>query len=620
MTQPPPLTDVALTLHDFHRSGAARIIAEHTDTSLHALTALLFEAGAAAQTAGDTRSAAMQTLLGRICSIVLQPSNRGAPLTHMAAWSDRTTSFDPDHLQRHELDLLAQLAVQVDHVPLRARLADLVWLRAKRHGRAYPLQAIDDYRSAPPDPATWYQAGHAHWHRALQLAKELKGAAGGRLAEIEDALVDRAEQAESAPGYDALHFLRPLTEERLGLRHAARVTALLERRGRAAAAARDAHLAAGFLEAAKTWFERDRQFDRAAEMQALLARTWEEHADAAENAVTRHAFYDDAIDAYRAVSAKYRIALGVDVALQGVRRKYEQAGRDAIGEMVIISGPMVDLTDAAEAAVERVRQPDPLRALFALCALQRLPAKADYMRDAEAFLNDAVLMRMMGGATLAEDGRVVARDAGSGAGGAPTPEQVEARAMLDFADHAGKMAAGMIAPAIDQLQFDHVITVNDFRSIVEQSGMVLQNRAAMVGKALYAGYMGDLEHALHVLMPQFEHIVREVLKVAGVLTTTHDPQNGVDSEIGLSRLTERPEMVTVFGEDLAFAIRTMMCVEPGPNLRNAVAHGLADSDLCQSPYARYTWWLILRLIVEQFRVRWAMTGTSMADQRAGDIR
>jgi hypothetical protein len=620
MHQFPPLSAVALTLHDFHRSGAARIVADHPDAPLRALTGLLFEAGAAAQTAGDTTSKAILVLLARICSIVLQPSNRSAPLTHMAAWSDGTTSFDPDHLQRHELNLLAQLVGQVDHVALRARLADLVWLRAKRHGHGYPLRAIDDYRSSAPDPTTWYEFGHAHWHRALQLAKELKGAASMRLAEIEDALVDRAEQAENEPGYDALHFLRPLIEERLGLQHADRVTDLLERRGRAAAAASDAFEAAGYLEAAKTWFERARQFDRAAEMQALLARTWEAHADAAGDAATRHAFYADAIRAYRAVSARYRGILGVDAALQAVRHKYDQAGGDAIGEMIVIHGPETDLTGLAEAAAERVRHADPLVALFAFCSLMRLPSKAEHMRGAGAFLNDAVLMRMMGGATLAEDGRVVARDAGSGAADGPTPEQVTARAMLDVADHAGKMAVGMIRPALDQLHLDQVFTVNDFRAIVERSNMVLQDRAAMVGKALYAGYMGDLEHAMHVLMPQFEHIVREVLKVAGALTTTHDPQNGLDMEIGLSRLTERPEMVTVFGEDLAFAIRAMMCVEPGPNLRNVVAHGLADSDLCQSPYALYTWWLILRVIVEQFRARWAMAGTPLEDQRAKDPR
>ena len=171
MTTSPPLNTAALTLHDFHQSRAARIVAEHADAPLRVLTGLLFDAATAARTAGDTTSDAMLVLLGRICSIVLQPSNRSAPLTQMAAWSDGTTSFDPDHLQRQELNLLAQLAGQVDHVPLRARRADLVWLRAKRHGQAYPLQAIDDYRSAPPDPATWYDFGHdvAYCHAELCL-------------------------------------------------------------------------------------------------------------------------------------------------------------------------------------------------------------------------------------------------------------------------------------------------------------------------------------------------------------------------------------------------------------------------------------------------------------------
>ena len=39
------------------------------------------------------------------------------------------------------------------------------------------------------------------------------------------------------------------------------------------------------------------------------------------------------------------------------------------------------------------------------------------------------------------------------------------------------------------------------------------------------------------LMPQCEHIVREVLTAAGALTTTHDPQNRLDTEIALPFLT-----------------------------------------------------------------------------------
>ncbi|WP_371765491.1 DUF4209 domain-containing protein [Massilia sp.] len=611
-------TAAAPTLADFYHSGAANIIAAHPDATLRALVGPLFEAAAVARAAGETASEAILALLGGICSMVLQPANRPSPLTHMASWSDGTTSFDPDHLRPHDLDLLAQLAGHVDHVPLRARLADLVWLRARRHGHAYALRAIDDYTSTPPDPATWYDFGYAHWHRALQLARELKGTAAERMARIEDTLVDVAEKARETPGHDAMHLLLPLTEEKLGRQHQARVCALLEHRARDAAATRDAHEASGYLQTAKIWFERSGQPDRAAEMQALLARTWEEHADIAPDAAVSHAFYQDAISAYRAVPAKYRSELGIDAALQAVRLKYEKAGSDAVGEMVMICEREEDLTDFMEAAVERVRKPDPLSALFAFCSLQRLPSTATYLRGAEAFVNESILMWMMGGATLAQDGRVVSRVAGAAAGAAAPAEQVEERAMLDFVNHAGKIGAAMIEPALDQLHLDHVITVNDFRAIAQRSNIVAQDRIAVVGTALYAGYQGDLEHALHVLMPQFEHIVREILKVAGALTVHHDPREGLDMEIGLSSLTERPEMITVFGEDWTFAIRSMMCVEPGPNLRNLIAHGLAESHLCQGPYGRYTWWLVLRFIVEQFYVRWANDGGASPD-RHGEV-
>jgi hypothetical protein len=598
-----PVSTQGLTLLDFQRSGAARLLAEHAKASLHALHAKFFSAAAAAHAASDAPSTAMLALLGQICSMVLQPFNRTAPLSHRVTFLDGRTSFTVDHLQAHDVALLAQLTANVEHVPLRARLADLVWLRSRRHGHGYPLQAIDDYLAIAADPATWDELGQPHRHRALQLAHELKDAGRTRLGEIEDTLVDRFEAAQNVPGVEALHVLRPLTEERLGRRHIERILAVLDRRARDAVAARNAFEAEGYLTAAQTWFGWAGHPDRAAEMQALQARAWENHADAAPDAATRHAFYEDAIRAYRAVDARHRVSLGTEDALERVRRKHERAGRDMVGEMVLIRDPEEDLTRLAEHAVEHVRKADPRAALFAFCTVHRLPSRQKYLRDAAEDIDGGVLMRLMGVAHVAEDGRVVARTPGIAAGAAASAEHIEARAMQEFAGDAARIGLAMIGPALEQLQLDHLLTLDDFRAIAERSGIVPADRAAMVGKALYAGYQNDLEHALHVLLPQFEHLVRECLKRADTLTTTHTPQEGLDVEIALSRLTKRPEMVGVFGEDRTFAIRALMCVEPGPNLRNAIAHGLADSALCQGPHGRYVWWFILRLVVREFRVR-----------------
>ena len=105
--------------------------------------------------------------------------------------------------------------------------------------------------------------------------------------------------------------------------------------------------------------------------------------------------------------------------------------------------------------------------------------------------------------------------------------------------------------------------------------------------------------ALHLLVPQIEHMVRFHLKAAGIKTTTLD-QAGVENELGLSALMELPGLTKVFGEDLSFELKALFCDAFGPNLRNELAHGLLDEDACSSVYSIYAWWLGLRLVFNTF--------------------
>jgi hypothetical protein len=108
-----------------------------------------------------------------------------------------------------------------------------------------------------------------------------------------------------------------------------------------------------------------------------------------------------------------------------------------------------------------------------------------------------------------------------------------------------------------------------------------------------------LTTALHLLVPQFENIVRAVLKSAGAITARTDTQ-GITMEVGLSTLIDDAKMVDTFGEDLTFGIRALMCSQVGPNYRNDIAHGLADSDSCNTLAGLYTWWFILKLVFTQW--------------------
>jgi hypothetical protein len=81
-------------------------------------------------------------------------------------------------------------------------------------------------------------------------------------------------------------------------------------------------------------------------------------------------------------------------------------------------------------------------------------------------------------------------------------------------------------------------------------------------------------------------------------TTRHDE---IEMELGLPAFVDLPQMQERFGEHLTFTIRALMCKPLGSNLRNQIAHGPADSNLCNSSYEVNAWWLILALVVEHFQ-------------------
>ncbi|WP_169444538.1 DUF4209 domain-containing protein [Massilia niastensis] len=97
-------------------------------------------------------------------------------------------------------------------------------------------------------------------------------------------------------------------------------------------------------------------------------------------------------------------------------------------------------------------------------------------------------------------------------------------------------------------------------------------------------------------MPQFEHIVRQVLQGAEALTAHH--KDGLDMEVALTRLVDRPQMAEEFGDGSKLDIHAIMCDRAGPNLRNDLAHGLANEEACESAHALYAWWVVLQLITE----------------------
>lgn len=627
---PPPMPDTPeqaaqqpdLTLDDILNAGLNDLLDQDPFADYTAMYGMLAKAASEAETAGEANKARSLGFMAAIASMMLTPTEKATPFHALARWSNGARSFMPEDLTRPQVDVLAQLTSAVNNQLLRARLADLVWLKDRTKGIAFPRMAIDAYCTHPIDFETWHLTGQAVWHRALSLAIALGRGAENRGVDIEAALIGAFDRALGAGTFEPMFYVRPLYAEKRARDQAPRIAGELERLGRERLTAGRASDAESFFEEAERWYERSQLEDKQAEMLALIGASLSAQADADPSAIGRQEFITRAIKAYRDVPSKHRAAHQVEETIAELRAKLASAGRLALGEMRVIQGPAIDLTEFVQEAVRRVQGKDPFNALLAFCTLHPFPNRDALYQQARELVAQSLIGRLFGGVTFAGDGRAIARRDGADNGEVAEAAQIAAHAIKTCIDITAMTAYGMIRPALDAMQLDSYLTPLDFANLAGGAGFVPRDRVDVIAKGLYAGYCRDYVQAIHILMPQFEHMVRIALQDAGAHTTTHDT-DGLDMEAGLSTLVQRPQMVEVFGEDLTFTIRSIMCEQEGPNLRNAVAHGMADSSLCEGMHGIYAWWLILRLIVESFmagrrRAQAHAPGAVRAEQTPGE--
>lgn len=556
-------------------------------------------------------------LLADACSMMLSPSSPNEPFTPFAVSHDRR-SVIPDDLLDTDIKFFAEIVDSVDDNWLKARLSDLLWLQVKPRKVAFALSAIDAYRSLPLNVDTWVRGGRECWSRAISLARMLKGGAGDRLQQMEATIVAAFDAAKRDDGFLGLWLADLLKSNGLGQAHRANVARRLE----ALAREFDGESAREYFSAAAEWFRAISDEAKAVEMTVAVAEGWVKEAVArtaseSPSHMVAASFYENAIQTYRTVPRNQRSTHRINERIAELRTHLNDSGERALGEMQLIQTPGVDITQLIENARKSVTGKSTQHALLAFVNLHR-GANAKELRDsALQRIRQFPLQSLFSATVMSRDGRVIAKRPAMSLGAELTSDDeiaIRAEMIRDYGIRVSLAVRGSIWPALEMLLLEHRLREVDFIALARNSPIVPKDRAGLFGKALFAGYERDFVTALHLLIPQIEHLVRMHLKQAGAKTTNID-KDGIQNENGMSNLLGLSEVVQVFGEDLTFELNSLFCDAFGPNLRNELAHGLLDEDGCNSPFAIYAWWLALRLTVNAW---WSTANPAARQQKVND--
>lgn len=154
-----------------------------------------------------------------------------------------------------------------------------------------------------------------------------------------------------------------------------------------------------------------------------------------------------------------------------------------------------------------------------------------------------------------------------------------------------------IAPALEQFNSEHKISEEYLLKLCESSQTVPVGRAPYWAKGLLFGFQGDFSSAIHILVPQIENWIRELMQDNGLNTSTFNSDTGIETENGLSSLLNTDEISGLLDKNLLFELKSLLTSPPGPNLRNEIAHGLIEFEKANSPIGAYLWWLALKLML-----------------------
>lgn len=556
---------------------------------------------------GLTNQAKVLELLARAASMMLTPSSINEPFSpsFQDFQSGRRSSL-PDDFVAEELIFFEEILEDIIEPWLKARLADLLWLRKRPKNPRHARIAIDSYNSHAITSDTWNRGVSDCIERAARLCIQIKEF--DTLTHIKTKLFSAFDSEYPNSKFMSLWIADAFSRLNIDGEYRNEIALALLNKGEILQQEKDYYAARAYFELAVI---KNQQIDNINGWLACLtsiAVCFEKEADARSESsnMVANSFYENAMQAYRRIPAKYRDEYDINNKLKTIQSKITSSGQASLDELGLIKTPGIDISDIVEASKAHVAGKHTLEeALLYFTGVFQGTEYKTLVANAKEQLKHSFLSNLFASTNISSDGRVVAKTPPMNlSAGDDDPSNrlvLDQQIHQEFLFETQIVVEGNIMPSLRQMIMEHRVTKRFIEEICSHSPIVPEGRQALLGYALWLGFEYEFGQAIHLLCPQFEHIVRTQLKEAGAHTSNID-KDGIENENGLSTLMELPEATTVFGENLSFEIKSLFTESLGFNLRNEVAHGLLDDSSSITVGTIYAWWLILKLVIRSIVV------------------
>ncbi len=124
-----------------------------------------------------------------------------------------------------------------------------------------------------------------------------------------------------------------------------------------------------------------------------------------------------------------------------------------------------------------------------------------------------------------------------------------------------------------------IFTVDNILSFIKQSPSIKKDRIPIIRKGIDAYFNQDYLVSIHLLIPQLEEIIRNLLEINNI-PTLKPSKSGKGFQLRiLDDMLRDPVAIQLLTEDFANYLRILLTDNRGWNLRNEICHGIASPSL-----------------------------------------
>lgn len=509
---------------------------------------------------------------------------------------------DANYVEDDILEYWKHRAAQFRHPALKARFADLAWEIGRyrktrvRHMNASPgaaqiktelpvslvHTAIDSLLEVVD--RGWLRDEAEGWQllsRALELSYEIVDATrASRAKEALFAYKQRISQ-NGLPSawwhFDEIAWTHrkklQLSDQEMGEVHGLLERVIAEKSNQGDAGSFDPHDVMAATERLVRWTP---QSDRE-RVKALVRRGGKAFEDAAPgaSALLAASWLEGLLPAYREAGL-------VEEAARAERTIAARAS-DARGEMKRVEVPIQIPREEFDAWVDSTAG-DTLKEGIRRIAARCLIKESSTRNGLRSMTRDAPIVATLHSSIVGPDGFTVAT-VGS------VENDIDGRT-LQHAANLFNWNAPWLNAALLRLRKKHGVDVDLLLTVLGESPLFPHPRLPLLREGLAAWLADDPVKAIHVLVPQVEAAVRELVAGLGASVRRFRPEIRGFQVVGLSELLREKVMEQGLLGDIRFHLTALYADPRGINLRNVVAHGLGGPDLINSGSTGLANWVV----------------------------